>query len=93
MGISILGIKFHIPLLALNNEDRSLLAVDIPLVRLIDGKNAARAAPILALAAINACSASIISGRCNKICDDKPAGNLTLCRLSLFTVCACGSLP
>ncbi len=35
----------------------------------------------------------IISGRCNKICDDNPAGNLTLCRLSLFTVCACGSLP
>ncbi len=29
------GIKFHIPLLALNNDDRSLLAVDIPLVRLI----------------------------------------------------------
>ncbi|KEN92252.1 hypothetical protein AC18_0027 [Escherichia coli 2-222-05_S3_C2] len=42
MGISILGIKSHIPLLALNNDDRSLLAVDIPLVRLIDGKNAAR---------------------------------------------------
>ncbi|KDX82900.1 hypothetical protein AC46_5045 [Escherichia coli 2-222-05_S3_C3] len=37
-----MGIKSHIPLLALNNDDRSLLAVDIPLVRLIDGKNAAR---------------------------------------------------
>ena len=43
-------------------------------VRLIDGKNAARAAPMFAFAARRLYSAARMSGRCNSSSDGVPAG-------------------
>ena len=53
IGISILGIKFHIPLPDVNRLDSSVLLAERPLVRVMEGKKAARAAPILASAAFS----------------------------------------
>jgi hypothetical protein len=47
----------------LNRPDSSLLAVPACAVREMRGKNAARAAPMLALAATSCCSAWRMSGR------------------------------
>ncbi|VTM90024.1 Uncharacterised protein [Raoultella ornithinolytica] len=77
IGSSILGTKFHIPLAGLNKRDKSALLPDSELVKVIDGKKAARAAPILAFAARKPCSASKMSGRCSRICEESAGGKAT----------------
>lgn len=72
--------KFHIALPALNRLESSLLLPESELVRVIDGKKAARAAPMLALAARRLCSASRISGRCSRIAEESDGGRVTPCR-------------
>ncbi|MNJ52094.1 hypothetical protein D3C77_474140 [compost metagenome] len=59
-------------------------------VRLMLGKNAARAAPMLALAALSRCSASWMSGRRCSRSDGRPAG--TSASRSLSSFCAAGRL-
>jgi hypothetical protein len=65
-------VKAQLPLL--NRPDSSLLAVPKLAVSEIRGKNAARAAPMLALAAISCCSAARMSGRRIRSSDGRPAG-------------------
>ncbi|MCY1177583.1 hypothetical protein D9M73_178970 [compost metagenome] len=57
-------------------------------VRLMLGKNAARAAPMLALAAFSWCSASRMSGRRCSRSDGRPAG--TSASRSAFSSIPCG---
>ena len=57
-----------------NRPDSSLLAVPTLPVSVMRGKNAARAAPMLALAAISCCSAWRTSGRRSSTSDGRPAG-------------------
>ena len=57
-----------------NRPKSSLLALPKPAVSDMRGKNAARAAPMLALAAISCCSAWRISARRVSRSDGKPAG-------------------
>ncbi|MNT54717.1 hypothetical protein D3C72_1918970 [compost metagenome] len=51
IGRSTLGVKFHAPLPLPNRSLSSALALPKAPVKVMRGKNAARAAPILALAA------------------------------------------
>ena len=71
-----LGAKVHVRLLPRNKPLNSVEPMPMVLVKLILGKNAARAAPILALACFKACSAARISGRLSKTSELKPAGSL-----------------
>ena len=59
----------------LNRSDRSPLAVPTLPVSVMRGKKAARAAPMLALAAISCCSAWRTSGRRVSTSDGRPAGS------------------
>src|SRR3546814_8572852 len=70
----ICGANDQVPEPPLNRPDRSGLKVPALAVRLMLGKNAARAAPMLALAASRLRSAWRMSGRrCNRS-DGNPAG-------------------
>ena len=66
------SVQPHEPLL--NRPDNALLAVPALAVRAMRGKNAARAAPMLALAAISCCSAWRMSGRRSSRSDGMPSG-------------------
>jgi len=57
MGILTCGAKIHVFEPALKSPDNALLVIPILVVRAIRGNKAALAAPILALAALSACSA------------------------------------
>ncbi len=57
--------KLHTPWPAENKPFNPSLAVPTLLLKVIDGKNAARAAPISALAARSSSSACWMSGRCS----------------------------
>jgi macrolide transport system ATP-binding/permease protein len=57
------GWKFQLSLPPANSPDSALLAVPKPAVREMRGRKAARAAPMLALAAISRFSAASTSGR------------------------------
>ncbi len=69
-----LGANDQTPAPWLNNEESSPLPTPPLAVRLIDGKNAARAEPILALADFRLCSACSTSGRFINTCEETPAG-------------------
>ncbi|MCY1539549.1 hypothetical protein D9M68_751400 [compost metagenome] len=74
IGRLICGWNNQLPEPPSNRPDSSLLMLPALAVRLILGKNAARAAPMLALADLSWCSAWSRSGRrCNRS-DGKPAG-------------------
>src|SRR3546814_12406690 len=68
------GWKFQLPVPLSKRPDNDGLRVPIAPVRDIDGKKAARAAPILALDAIRACSAWRISGLPNRTRESRSAG-------------------
>ncbi|MCY1457681.1 hypothetical protein D9M71_749980 [compost metagenome] len=86
----ICGWNSQVPEPPLNRPDRSGLRVPALAVRLMLGKNAARAAPMLALAALRLCSAWRMSGRrCSKS-DGRPAG--TSANRSSFNGLAAGRL-
>ncbi len=87
------GTKLQARVPASNNLERLLLDEPVDAVRLMLGKNAARAAPILALAARKLRSASRMSGRRCSNCDGKPAGTLanTLPSTLALSGNACGS--
>ena len=70
----ICGANVHAAEPALNNPPSVGLAVPNELVSEIFGKNAARAAPMFALAARNVASACMMSGRRASKSDGKPAG-------------------
>ena len=72
------GAKAQIPVPLLNRPLNSPEAVPTEPVRLMRGKKAARAAPILALACLSACSAARISGRLSNTSELKPAGSLVI---------------
>ncbi|MNE61945.1 hypothetical protein D3C80_1571950 [compost metagenome] len=74
IGRLICGWNSQVPEPPLNSPDRSLLSEPALAVRLMLGKNAARAAPMLALAAFNWCSAWRMSGRRCSRSDGRPAG-------------------
>ena len=59
---------------SLNRPESALLAVPALAVRAMRGKKAARAAPMLALAAISNCSAWRTSARCASRSDGRPSG-------------------
>ncbi|MNN59833.1 hypothetical protein D3C81_1749810 [compost metagenome] len=74
IGRLICGWNNQVPEPPLNRPSRSGLKVPALAVRLMLGKNAARAAPMLAFCALSKCSASRMSGRrCNRS-DGKPSG-------------------
>jgi len=73
MGNAIFGAKLQTPEPSLKRPERSALAVPMAAVSEILGKKAARAAPMLALAALSWCSAARTSGRCSRISDERPA--------------------
>jgi hypothetical protein len=68
------GAKLQAPLPLSNRLLRLLLATPVEAVRLMLGKKAARAAPILALAPASWCSAASTSGRRVSTSDGRPAG-------------------
>ena len=61
-----------------NRLVNAVLASPSMLVSEMVGKNAARAAPTLAFADFNWCSASTTSGRSSNTLDDRPAGTLAI---------------
>ncbi len=69
-------VKAQLPLL--NRPESSVLAVPKLAVSEMRGKKAARAAPMLALAAISCCSAARMSGRRISSSDGRPAGTSTV---------------
>ncbi len=75
IGTVICGTKLQAPEPALNSPPRLALAVPALPVRLMVGKNAARAAPMLALAPLSWCSAARMSGRRASSSDGRPAGS------------------
>ncbi|MNV72561.1 hypothetical protein D3C71_1656600 [compost metagenome] len=81
--------KLHTRVPLSNRPDSSDEADPMLPVRLIDGKNAARAAPMLALAASSVCSACSTSGRRSSTSDGKPDGNAPTLATSVTS--ACGS--
>lgn len=64
------GTKLHTFVPPSNRLPRLALAVPGAAGRVIDGKKAARAAPMSALEPISACSAAMTSGRCNRTSED-----------------------
>ncbi len=74
MGSMAWGASIQLPEPPLNRSDSALLAVPALAVRAMRGKNAARAAPMLALAAISCCSAWRMSGRRSSRSDGMPSG-------------------
>ena len=72
MGHTTCGAKFHVPGLPSNKSWSSLLMRPPPPVRVICGKYAARAAPMLAYAAFNWCSAVRMSGRRSSTSEGNP---------------------
>ncbi|GAO04428.1 hypothetical protein PSR1_03322 [Anaeromyxobacter sp. PSR-1] len=75
MGRSMRGENAQVPEPAVNRFDSSVEAVPTEAVSEIDGKNAARAAPMLALAALSWCSAERMSGRRCRRSEGRPAGS------------------
>ncbi|MOA05926.1 hypothetical protein D3C78_1255390 [compost metagenome] len=75
IGRLICGWNSQVPLPPLNSPDSSLLVVPARAVRLMLGKNAARAAPMSALAALSACSAWRMSGRRCSSAEGSPTGS------------------
>ena len=69
-----LGANDQVRLPPVNSRFSSVDPVPIVPVRLMLGKNAARAAPILALACFKACSAARMSGRWSMTSELSPAG-------------------
>ena len=69
------GMKLHAKEPLPKRPESSLLAVPTLPVRLIEGKKAARAAPMLALAARNRSSAARTSGRRSSASEGNPAGS------------------
>ncbi|MCY1530406.1 hypothetical protein D9M68_655910 [compost metagenome] len=76
IGTVIWGTKLQAPEPPSNRPPRLALAVPAEPVRLMVGKNAARAAPIFALAPFNWCSAARMSGRRASRSDGSPAGSV-----------------
>ena len=74
MGSVICGRKLQAREPESNRPSSEALAVPAEPVRLIVGKNAARAAPMLALAPISICSAARMSGRRASSSDGRPLG-------------------
>jgi len=74
MGTVIRGKKLQAPEPAPKSPSNEALAVPADPVRLIVGKNAARAAPILAFAPRSVCSAARMSGRRASSSDGNPPG-------------------
>ena len=83
MGKLMLGAMLQIELAPpLKISDNTELASPPVAVSDMVGKNAARAAPIFALADFKSCSADNTSGRTNNTSDDTPAGT-SVTKLSL----------
>ena len=74
MGMSSWGTKVQALVPLLNKVSRSLLATPALAVSVMRGKNAARAAPMLAFSASRFCSAWRTSGRRTSSSDGTPAG-------------------
>ena len=74
MGTVTCGEKLQTPVPPPNSFSNSALVDPTEAVIVMVGKNAARAAPMLALAALSVCSASKISGRCCSNSEGSPAG-------------------
>ena len=77
IGTVIDGVNAHAAEPALNNPLRDALAVPALPVKLIVGKNAARAAPMLAFSERRTASACRMSGRRVSRSDGDPAGTST----------------
>jgi len=73
IGRLICGWNSQLPEPASNSPDSSALRLPALAVRVMRGKNAARAAPMLALAAFSWCSAWSRSGRRWRISEGRPA--------------------
>ena len=76
MGTVTCGEKLHTPVPEPKSCESWELVVPIEAVKLMVGKNAARAAPILAFAAFNVCSASRMSGRRPRRSEGRPGRNV-----------------
>ncbi|MNZ21524.1 hypothetical protein D3C78_385980 [compost metagenome] len=79
MGRFIWGMKVQVPVPPSNSPLSWLLAVPAVAVSEMVGKKAARAAPILALAAFRLCSAASMSGRCCSRLEGAPTGMAASC--------------
>ena len=75
IGTRTTGTKLQVCVPPPNRLERSSLAVPTAPVSVMEGKNAARAAPMLALAACRACSACSTSGRRSRTSEGRPAGS------------------
>lgn len=74
----ICGAKLHAVALPLNSELSVVLYNPLDAVSEMLGKNAARAAPILAFAARRLCSAAMMSGRLVRRSDGIPGGSAAI---------------
>ena len=72
-GATICGAKLQVPVPAPSRSESSVLTEPTPAVRVMRGKNAARAAPMLAFAERSWCSAARMSGRRSRTSDERPA--------------------
>ncbi len=82
IGRLIDGWNSQVPLPPLNSPDSSVLALPARAVRPMLGKNAARAAPMSALAALSWCSAARMSGRRCSRSEGRPTGSSASCTCS-----------
>lgn len=74
---------------AQSSRSESLVALPVLPVSVIDGKNAARAVPMLAVAR-SVCSAETTSGRRSNTSDERPAGTSMSARRASPTCCEAG---